>query len=403
MQVFTQAIDRYHPSGTLTQKAEEELIKPLLSIPLFKHPKIERRLSYYPNSQHYEKNNLICELMNLLWKTDAKGNLFKAFKDFDSFLTTIGKRAHFIHQFEVFLLGMYFIINISKKSPHIEKTCGLKTLNQIIYTWLLTATAHDFGYPVEVANEFINEVSLLYDGLDLKNHATKYRSIKNQEILKDESDLLTINVKKKDNSYELINLREMILKGIKDSMDLDMAEVIKLENKLFESSNHGYVSAVILARKVIQSLNKKYRYEDILKKWIFKSLRKAIGAIALHALQKINIDYFDKIIFNKNPFCYLLIFIDNIQDWERSIVADEKWPVYHLIKIATVNDSISLQYVISSYKWNGAMEKEVLKFLSEKETILNLLKGPLPKLNTNVVINLKSNERHIKREIPIDY
>ena len=229
-----------YPATTLSQDAEIELIVNILKLDDFKLPKIQRRLSSYPAALESEKDVLIIELMESFWKLENSSDLFEVFKDFEQVFTILEQKGHFIHSFEVFLLGWHLInLLIKKGGKKVLKSRG-NIQEHIFYAWLLASTAHDFGYPVQAAQELAKKFSSLYSKIYMHKIAKRYESLSNNERLTFESSLISVEAfdwSKK--SVERIDLESFILDGIRRSIIGNLSEAQQIQQIL--RKKHGYI------------------------------------------------------------------------------------------------------------------------------------------------------------------
>ncbi|MCK5158159.1 MAG: hypothetical protein KAR08_03315, partial [Candidatus Heimdallarchaeota archaeon] len=333
MQFATESKDPSLLPGTSSQIAEIGLIENLLELKHFKKPQIQRRLAVYPYESYAKKNELICELMKLLWPEQVKIDLFSIYKDFDYFMTATGRKGHFIHQFEVFLLGLNLLLVLWKKKPNLS-IFKAKSKEELINIWLITATTHDCGYPLQIAPDIVNDLSNLCMKLNLKYLSDRFDSIKFKDLLKKEHELkgLVIRNKSQDEIIsEYISIEILMKIILKSNLKLSSDEIQKLIDKFVDDANHGYVSSIILCNilldVVINDLSDPNKFKD---DWLFNKLNFIAGAISLHSLDIKDRKYIRKISFEDNPYAYILFLIDNIQDWSRAIVPNTKYAEYQL-------------------------------------------------------------------------
>ena len=92
-----------------------------------------------------------------LWVDAQKEETFKILLDFEEFEKMLFQsnsdyRGHYVHQFDVFLLG-YYILNTIRQSnkPVASVFNGNSNL-----TWMLASTFHDMGYPIQQIDEWFS-------------------------------------------------------------------------------------------------------------------------------------------------------------------------------------------------------------------------------------------------------
>jgi hypothetical protein len=240
--------------ATFSEEAEEQIIDGLLNLSLFNRPGLQRRLACYPYANINSKNRLIIDLMSELWPVKAGRNLFSIFNDFEIFLIGSKKRGHFIHQFEVFLLGLNFInIIIRLKKENIDGIFGRKEIEKIFEIWLLTATTHDFGYPLQEATSIIKNLSNLYGNLGMQSVVAQLNSMQNEDTLLKEIESLHVPAGERDvTQTENQIVHSMIIDAIKDTLNITAEEAKQVKSVLIEEKRHGYVSAVLLCRNLVE-------------------------------------------------------------------------------------------------------------------------------------------------------
>jgi hypothetical protein len=224
----------------------------------------------------------IAQALNLYAVLDIIDSIGPAFEPLLG--TDVQYREHFIHQFNVFLLG-YYLIN--KKSPLRKKLIKhLQTINpdynleDVLKVWFITAMFHDFNYSVEKMEGW------------LKNYFLRVAVPSRFHI--SWADIFT--------HYEIekINLIELIYSNSDKSKE-EIAKIIK--DTFIEEHDHGIMCGLMLMDIL--------EVEDAL-------LKEACCAIALHTktvyskLEKLKIDNF--------PFAFLLVFCDNAQEWGRPVM-----------------------------------------------------------------------------------
>jgi hypothetical protein len=381
-----------YPATTLSGKTESSLIFNILPIEIFQPSSIRRLLCAYPMAIEDEKDIIICELMNQFWKIPPSRRLFPVFKDFDKVCAILEKRGHFIHQFEVFLLGCHIInLLITKDVSKIIKR-QLGSTKRIYFAWLFASTAHDFGYPLQLAQELLEKFSGLYKKIHIEDLAENYSDLAKTEIeLQNLLEFKAYNVTIRD--YEMIKVERLILDGIRSSIVGNMhdAKTILELIKGNKKKNHGYISALILCRTYIEYLSKIKKWKHPNELWRFKLLKKIAASILLHSIPFENKKYIKKISFNKNPLAYLLFLIDNIQEWNRSLRPSKDWPSYNLIDFHSTLNSISLKYLLSHEEWNDQMEEKTKEDLEEKTNMIKCLTKPDPPLGFTIKIIFLSN------------
>jgi len=224
----------------------------------------------------------IAQALNLYAVLDIIDSIGPAFEPLLG--TDVQYREHFIHQFNVFLLG-YYLIN--KKSPlrkkfisHLQNINPDYNLEDVLKVWFITAMFHDFNYSVEKMEDWL-ESYFLRVAVPSRFHISWADIFIQYEI-------------------EKINLIELIYSSSGKSKD-EIANIIK--DSFIEKHDHGVMCGLMLMNIL--------DVEDAL-------LKEACCAIALHTktvysrLEKLKIDHY--------PFAFLLVFCDNAQEWGRPVM-----------------------------------------------------------------------------------
>lgn len=225
----------------------------------------------------------IAQVLNLYEALDIIDNIGPAFEPLLG--TDVQYREHFIHQFQVFLLG-YYLIN--KKSSlrkklinHLQNINPNYNLEDVLKVWFITSMFHDFSYSVGKMEGW------------LKNYFLRVAVPSKFQIMW--ADIFAHYEVEKINLIELISYNS-------DKPKDEIANIIK--DTFIEEHDHGVMSGLMLM-DILDEI------EDVL-------LKEACCAIALHTetvyskLGKLKIDQF--------PFAFLLVFCDNAQEWGRPVM-----------------------------------------------------------------------------------
>lgn len=352
-------------SASHSVEAEENIIEPLLDFDIFNDVTVQRSLTQYPHLNFENKTQTVKSILKLLWDKFLNVSIFEQFEKFDQVLAVIGIRGHFVHQFEVFLLGLYFIDFINKKNTLFDKS----SLNDAIKVWLIVSTAHDFGYPIQDGPSSLLEISKMYKtfGFNEISNSVKKCSVDVKGGRKQElNDIIARNTISEKNLFDFISSK------IHESSLLTVEQSIVLLEKLSRDNDHGYISSCIL----INLIKKKDRKT----KKAINILGQAVAAIALHNHDKY-LSGRRVLSCKKNIFSVLLFVIDNIQDWSREIIKEEGLSTCKIKKVssANVNNLIEIEFLLDHILWlpdlkirtKSWLEKKVSKLatLSDKDTL----------------------------------
>ncbi|RJO59865.1 hypothetical protein C4544_07560 [candidate division WS5 bacterium] len=378
---------------SFTEIAEGKLIENILHLEAFSSSSVRRQLCFYPVAIESEKDKIVTDILDELWKikkgkSRKKSNgspLFSVFRDFDSVFTILENKGHFIHSFEVFLLGLNIINVLIQNSGGDIFNSRINFSKHIYYSWLLTSSAHDFGYPLEVASELTKKFSLLYKKIYMKDISNQFSDLSKNITL--DSSLLNV---------QGIDIEEFILDGIRLSIIGNNKDVKKIHNVLSEKDNkgrynHGYISALILCRTYIQYLSDLKILDKKNDAWRVDILKMAAAGIALHAIPKAHISLIKHLSFNLNPLAYLLYLVDNLQDWHRSLRPSKIFPSYSLHNFTSQSNTIHLSYSLYHKSWPDSTIKDTINYLKEKASIIKLPQKPTPSSNFKIVADFLTN------------
>lgn len=278
-------------------------------------------------------------------------------------------RDHFLHQFQVFLLGTYIIDKFYSNNEKCVKEFHSLYKCPIEEAWLLASTYHDFNYSIQQYDFWIKEFiaqALSTTGKD------------NLSPLKLDAAFIRENF--------LLKTKEIC-----KALNLEMNHIVM--NFFYEQAvnkdtrNHGVLSALSLL-KLCENLG----HEQIK----YPTLIQAAVAIALHdgniwkpfsgIKGSINSEWNDKFAdekflinmeFTKYPLAFLLIFCDAIQEWGRVGKSyKESKPRLEDISISNKPSEIKVSLSVKDDLSYENKEKEVLqikKFLKDTRFEIELI------------------------------
>lgn len=236
----------------------------------------------------------IAQILNLRPALRVINNVGPAFESLLG--TDVRYREHFIHQFQVFLLG-YYLVN---KNDHLRKTLidhlrGIDNryvkmkyndiLEDILKIWFLASIFHDFAYSVGAMESW------------LKSYFERVKIPPPPKFLINWSDMLI--------EYEIEKTRLVkLISHLTEEREDKIAEVIK--DAFIKEHDHGVIGSLMLMNILRNDVD-----ETILKE--------ACSAIALHTGNVYS--KFEKITLSQIPFAFLLVFSDTAQQWGRPRMA----------------------------------------------------------------------------------
>jgi len=116
---------------------------------------VELKLDLYIKKEGKSKRIIQKQIIKELWEKHGKKELIfdveNTLDEFEKILSALNVRDHFTHQFKIFLLGSYIIINLRKNLYISKNTNNFYSINDILFSWLVCSTFHDMGYPIEVS------------------------------------------------------------------------------------------------------------------------------------------------------------------------------------------------------------------------------------------------------------
>jgi len=371
-----------------------------------------------------------------LWKSNFNGMEYpKTLEHFETFLQHffLAYREHFVHQFQVFLLGAiildYLFQNFTKVFKDGENIDIDIEKDNLAKGWLLTSSIHDFTYPLQKYDEWSS--GFLKEQLSI-NEPLSFLELKGIYV---EKTFLT-------------RVERLISKLEKDFIDTDSWEKAKFYNEIrrffyyeiAEKKNHGLMSGSYLMKKfeekdrevfsnvvlpasvaaaihddeVWQTLSGQVN-DDMEKKWeyiakilndksegikkvlmdnninneekereIASILRKErgewIGNIYTDICSIIAKKPLSELYFKSQPLTFLLILCDNLQDCGRPCKDEKRSKEMEIADIRLKNISFDSKTPTITIQLHFNDTEQTLDFMSNKIKLLrkmeNYLKSP---------------------------
>lgn len=222
-------------------------------------------------------------------------------------------RDHYLHQFQVFLLGVsiidnfYDIFKVKYKSPELS--------------WLIASSFHDIAYPVQLyddwCEEFFEEVFTIDKSpgtLELKSNFVDHSFLSCMGYIID--SLYRSHLNKKHKSKLLFEENDLVQ---------------FFYNEITTTKNHGIMSSISLLKMIQTPKNKKKIENKFTKKFqevLQEIFMPGVLAITLHESEiwsglkegrkkdKLPV-VLPCLKFEDDPLSFLLIFCDSIQEWGR--------------------------------------------------------------------------------------
>ncbi len=318
---------------------DRRLLSKILESKTLKTVSYGKKLQELVNEQLDENDNdyeFVNEVFNILWEENIGipySNFLKTFEPVLLHVFAEGEekgeiiyRDHYIHQFQVFLLGIYIIdqlyddfINCGYDKPEIK--------------WLITSSFHDMAYPVQLYDRWsgkffqdIFKVGIKVAELDLKSNFVETSFLSCMGYLICSLYLLHKNENVKGNwladKKELVEFFYEQITVKKKHCILSSMSLLKIVQSFsFDEKN-------MVNKKISTNKDKSDDIDDIFNCILEGIFVPSALAIALHGeevwqeLQKKSDrdnppKILDNIEFGKDPLSFLLIFCDNIQEWGR--------------------------------------------------------------------------------------
>ena len=256
-------------------------------------------------------------------------------------------RDHYSHSVYVFALGLAIYANDATFRHSFLSFYALKENEESAYQflkyWGLTALFHDIGYPFQLAHE---QIKTYTEELWGKQNADRpYVSFGNLPnfIALDSAASARLG---KLFSANISNINELLAYGLRLREGYDADSVSKLLLKrVVEQPNfmdHGYFSAVILARQLLAV--KDFEMD-------FNSLD-VLTAILLHNnFNKYDAPQRHPISMTEHPLAYLVIVCDSLQSWDRLAYGkvSKADPIAWEIELDIQDNALAVNYLFDSY------------------------------------------------------
>ncbi|MCH5147878.1 MAG: hypothetical protein J1G05_00760 [Clostridiales bacterium] len=296
-------------------------------------------------------------------------------------------RDHYSHSVYVFALGLAIYANDSSYHDSYLKFYNLKNSKknafQFLKYWGMTALFHDIGYPFQLAHEQIKTYSEEVWGKN--NPVNPYVSYGN--LLNFIAIEKTLSARLSEIfSANITNINDLLAYGlnVRDNYDAEKVSEI-LVKRIVKQPNfmdHGYFSAVILARQLLDvpGFEMDMQHLDVL------------TAILLHnSFNKYDAPDKHSIDISEHPLSYLLILCDELQCWDRLAYGkiSKRDPIAWDVEFEISTDILTAKYIYDSYtvrKYdeNGELDVDLNKNYKEmREGVF------LAKIYSYIVTNLK--------------
>ena len=242
-----------------------------------------------------------------LWVDAQKEETFTILLDFEAFEKMLFQsnsdyRGHYVHQFDVFLLG-YYILNtiLESRKPAASIFNGNSNL-----TWMLASTFHDMGYPIQQIDQWFSSFLGTFLKID-----TVYQI----EIEKIVTPVFYDYLKFISEEHYNLTTEPIAISGQSPTKDWVFHSILQTN---LRKKNHGVISSLLLIHSLFTK-EKTVRSNNWFLNAFPRDVLPACHAIALHALPQPDLDAIGGISLSKCPYAFLLALCDAIQDWQRSL------------------------------------------------------------------------------------
>ena len=346
-------LDQPHPNGIF------------LTIP----DPLKRFIYSYPKCNWLDRPKIIRMIMEYYDDVYLKSIILTSEK-FEKFLLALGKREHFVHQFEVMLIGLHMLSIIVPKTPNCKSVFGFDDRCDIWKCWVQTAFGHDFGYPLEVIHDLLMAKSDLFKKLEFEETSRDLEYIANKIHTNAELENVLIFAQSESSIKSVLNVDLFIKESIVRILKISNDYADELLNKFKVDLDHGFISSRLVIRKTIKEYMEDVdHWQDIdgfLKSREHKMLSYAISGIVAHNSEEI---WNTGIPFAYNPYAVILKIVDNIHDWNRDLFPDNRYPKYRLRKFEKSDDSISVEIGILNLEDPAVDMTKFHFFINEKKEL----------------------------------
>ena len=280
---------------------------------------------------------------------DDLKDYFEKYIEFEKMLYGGGKyyRDHVIHVFRVWLLGLDLLL--ANNAEYLEKIIVQHNADTNLFeklsVWTMIALTHDLGYPLEKSQEIIEKtkdmmksfisnptitLNTSFDGIqnNMNDYILRFISSRmrpyNNDKVKQLSDDISLSNLISGNYNGNISYKD-IQNDNKNSRSCEY--VARLQPKFYfkfqkslEKYKHGILSSIIIYKILLYflesdfSINEDYIFEeeDVRQYYIRREILRTISA---HTCS--DIYHLDMLTFG-----FLLIMVDDIQDWGRKRISE---------------------------------------------------------------------------------
>lgn len=301
----------------LREKAYRNLVTRVAATEYFadvKGPLIEYRDAVV-TGQEKSQMRLFGEVVGGLWPQntgrDAVMQLLGGGLRSEYYLTGLGFRKHFLHQFQVFLLGSYIIAELQDSMGRSAEADRLGLTSTSLYrTWLMASALHDIGLCAGMRPDLDRDLEQIARDLGFQNSAER------EEPELDYVRLRMVEIGGRNGNSQTIDLLSLLQSWFRRS---DILREGALE-QAFERGDHGVLGAMVVLRILMPTLAESYDLTTTGPTLLIdeeRELGSAVAAVAVHSLAT---DCFARqICFKDYPAVFLLRLTDELDEERRAI------------------------------------------------------------------------------------
>jgi len=278
----------------------------------------------------------------LLRVSGKESTYLPVMKEFEGMLKEVlpKYRDHFIHSFNVFLLGYYILNRLKSIKTDFDFRSNFPNL-----CWMLAATHHDSAYVIEKMEFWLNKLLEKFLGVNpgLSSNIAQILPMTYFDFMRAISCW---------HKQPMGNLAGYNLDAV------DLALLNEMNISITQRRDHGVLGSLML----VHSLAIKQGFlarEGVYGNFLYTHIP-ACHAISIHHLSSI------RIVFSKHPLAFLLVLCDELQDWGRPTKSGLSKQSIELRDIQVTNDIIpTIAVTISAPK---RKEQMLIKALGRLHT-----------------------------------
>lgn len=354
--------------------------------------------------------DLIRELFLKINFTDGLAfDLLKAWQNYEEIIFHSHEkyREHFLHQFQDFLMGCLFLEKLWEKQHTILQN------RRFFRRWILASLFHDVGYPAEtlasmqnfLSNHFFNKIpNFGVDAIKMKmfnpDEPNLKLLIKNLSLIHLFSENISLD-QAHNNSYT--------------KYELPLGEIESLfYDEINQTVDHGVAGAIFFLktalidlREVVTDPNTPHltsvatEYEPYTH--LIDDIFMSSAAIAGHNLRSYTYPGYT-VDFSSRPIGALLIFCDELQEWDRRYMKPLAKPhAYNLTVRRWVEQFVFLDEVIHTDDFSELRILYGIKPSADKQATADFTKKMFSNLSTLLESNLSDLNKSFFMKIVIEF